>query len=294
MSSPCAGRRLRAVTLDFWNTLYAGTGAAETERRSRRVEVMLAAIPSLDPRDDSCVERISRLIHDCTRIRAEDDRGLRAAERLAWVLRELGVELEPEALESLAREVAELGIEFPPRPLPGAHEVVEALAGRHSAGMHGTDGAETATRPPGSAGDPLHPCLCGCREGYALGLVSDTGLTEGRFLRELLRSDSLAPPMVAFGMSDETGWSKPAPGAFLPVLEALRAAPEEAVHVGDSAATDIVGALSLGMRAVWIDTKGAGSDPALAGLDADARSRLRAVGSLADVPRAIAGFEVGS
>ncbi len=259
MSSPSAGRRPRSVTLDFWNTLYVGTGASETERRDRRVAMMLAAVPSLDPGDDSCARRISRLMHDCTRIRAEGDRGLRAAERLAWVLGELGAELGPEALEALAREVAELGIEFPPRPLMGAREVVEALARRH-----------------------------------ALGLVSDTGLTEGRFLRELLRADGLSPPIAAFGMSDETGWSKPAPGAFLPVLEELRVAPEEAVHVGDTAATDIVGALSLGMRAVWIDTEGAGSDPALADLDSDARSRLRAVGSLADVPGAIAGFEAGS
>jgi len=255
----CAGRRIRAVTFDFWNTLYAGTGAAETERRDRRVAMILAAVPSLDPRDDPCARRISRLMHDCTRIRAEGDRGLRAAERLAWVFGELGVELEPGALEPLAREVGELGVEFPPRPLPLAREVVDALARRH-----------------------------------ALGLVSDTGLTEGRFLRELLRSDGLAPPIAAFGMSDETGWSKPAPGAFLPVLEALRAAPEETVHVGDTAATDIVGALSLGMRAVWIDTEGAGSDPALADLDAEARSRLRAVGSLAEAPGAVAALEGGS
>jgi putative hydrolase of the HAD superfamily len=256
VSSPCAGYRPRAVTFDFWNTLYAGTGAAETERRDRRVAMILAAVPSLDPRDGSCARRISRLMHDCTRIRAEGNRGLEAAERLAWVFGELGVELEPGALESLAREVAELGVEFPPRPLPGARELVEALARRH-----------------------------------ALGLVSDTGLTEGRFLRELLRADGLSPPIVAFGMSDETGWSKPAPGAFLPVLEALRVAPEETVHVGDTAATDIVGALSLGMRAVWIDTEGAGPDPALSELGTDANSRLRVVGSLAEVQGAVRGFE---
>lgn len=217
---------------------------------------MLGAVPSLASTDPPSLERLSRLIHDCAMMRSEDGRGLRAAERLGCVLAELGVELEPEALGALAREVAELGLEIPPLPLPGAREVVEAVGERH-----------------------------------AVGLVSDTGLTEGRLLRELLRSDGLAPPMTAFGMSDETGWSKPSPGAFLPVLESLGAAPEQAVHVGDLAATDIVGALALGMCAVWIDARGTGSDPALSDLPAGAARRLRTVLALAEVPEAIRELE---
>ncbi len=53
-------------------------------------------------------------------------------------------------------------------------------------------------------------------------------------------------------ISGEAGIGKPDPAIFLGALELLGVAPEHAVMVGDSWERDITGALSAGMRAVWI------------------------------------------
>jgi len=53
-------------------------------------------------------------------------------------------------------------------------------------------------------------------------------------------------------ISGEIGIGKPDPAVFLRAVELLGVAPEHAVMVGDSWERDITGALSAGVRAVWI------------------------------------------
>jgi putative hydrolase of the HAD superfamily len=85
---------------------------------------------------------------------------------------------------------------------------------------------------------------------YRLAIISDTGITPGRVLRQLLAGDNLTPYFTHLTFSDEVGRSKPHPSAFLTTLDALDATPAEAVHVGDLLRTDIAGAQAVGMRAV--------------------------------------------
>jgi putative hydrolase of the HAD superfamily len=85
---------------------------------------------------------------------------------------------------------------------------------------------------------------------YSLGIISDVGLTPGRVLREILRRDGLLPLFSVLTFSDETGVTKPVGEVFLRTLAALQARPEQAAHIGDLPETDVVGARSVGMRAV--------------------------------------------
>jgi putative hydrolase of the HAD superfamily len=62
----------------------------------------------------------------------------------------------------------------------------------------------------------------------------------------------IAPRFAAVLISGEVGIGKPDPTIFLRALELLEVAPEHAVMVGDSWERDVTGALSAGMRAVWI------------------------------------------
>ena len=50
--------------------------------------------------------------------------------------------------------------------------------------------------------------------------------------------------------ADETGATKPMPEQFLHTLAVLGVRPEEAAHIGDLPETDLVGARSVGMRAI--------------------------------------------
>lgn len=53
-------------------------------------------------------------------------------------------------------------------------------------------------------------------------------------------------------LSSETGYPKPDKRAFAAAVNALRLAPGEVLHVGDSREEDAVGALSAGLRACWL------------------------------------------
>src|SRR4029434_2234803 len=77
------------------------------------------------------------------------------------------------------------------------------------------------------------------------------GLTPSPTLRDRLTGFGLLRWFDGWSFSDETGWFKPAPAAFLPALEALDVSdPTAAAHVGDNRRTDVAGALALGMTAV--------------------------------------------
>jgi putative hydrolase of the HAD superfamily len=107
---------------------------------------------------------------------------------------------------------------------------------------------ETADLDPAPG---VEACLRDLRDaGMRLGIVCDVGLTAAPTLRDRLQGFGLLGYFDAWAFSDETGWYKPAEGAFRPALEGLGAAPEEAAHVGDNARTDIAGARALGMVAV--------------------------------------------
>ncbi|MGA8542284.1 MAG: HAD family hydrolase [Thermoplasmata archaeon] len=53
--------------------------------------------------------------------------------------------------------------------------------------------------------------------------------------------------------SEEVGVAKPDPGIFRAALERARAAPDQAVMVGDVWASDIVGARAAGIRSIWFN-----------------------------------------
>jgi FMN phosphatase YigB (HAD superfamily) len=100
--------------------------------------------------------------------------------------------------------------------------------------------------PPGAEG-----CLERLRRhGVRLAIVCDVGLTPSPVLRERLCGFGLLRWFDAWSFSDETGWFKPAPQAFLAALEPLGVPPGEAAHVGDMRRTDVAGARALGMRAI--------------------------------------------
>jgi putative hydrolase of the HAD superfamily len=94
-------------------------------------------------------------------------------------------------------------------------------------------------------------CLGTLRDaGVKLAIVCDVGLTSSPTLRARLEGFGLLGFFEAWSFSDETGWFKPAPEAFMSALDALGVPPDEAAHVGDNARTDVTGAKALGMVAV--------------------------------------------
>jgi len=100
------------------------------------------------------------------------------------------------------------------------------------------------------------PLLDGVRSGLQVtrarglwvGLISDTGASLGRVIRQMLRVAGLLASFDWLTFSNEIGVTKRRPQPFMLTLRALGVRPEEALHVGDLPETDIQGARAVGMH----------------------------------------------
>jgi len=87
------------------------------------------------------------------------------------------------------------------------------------------------------------------RQGLLVALISDTGATPGSGLREYLVQQGIRALFDWLTFSKETGVTKRQPQAFLCTLAALGVRPEEAFHLGDTPASDVLGAQAAGLYA---------------------------------------------
>jgi len=204
---------LHAVTFDFWGTLYQNAHARD--ERLHLLEEVLTRHSQPRPRTE--LEAAYRYVWSVwNRVWREQHRSITIERWLRELLAFLKADLPEDVLAGLGQPIEEIYLRGDaPRPVPGVAEVLPRLSRR-----------------------------------YRLGLISDTGLTPGRVLRELLRRDGLLPYFRTLTFSDETGATKPLPEQFLRTLTILKARPEDAAHVGDLPETDLTGARAVGMKAV--------------------------------------------
>ena len=207
---------LRAVTFDYWDTLVAvDRRTSMRDLQVREFEAALAAAGHQIGRS-----RIEELFEEnWSRFEAAwlaNEGQYTPTDTVDYLLGRLGLDRADGLRDRLIDTFREVGERAPLEVAPGAAECLTALR---------------AT--------PLR-----------LGVVCDVGLTSSDTLRRRLDRFGLLELFDAWGFSDETGWFKPTPDAFLPVLQALGVTPREAAHVGNNPGTDVAGANALGMRSV--------------------------------------------
>lgn len=88
---------------------------------------------------------------------------------------------------------------------------------------------------------------------YKLGLISNTGVTPGKIIKEVLENYKILQYFHTTIFSDETGFYKPSPIMFETALKNLNCDPKNAMHVGDLLETDIKGAKESNMLTIWIN-----------------------------------------
>ena len=96
---------LRAITLDFWDTLY--TSAVLPERVTLRQTALRRLLEAVGARaTDEEIRAVYRASGaEADRWWREEQRGYTSAERIRWMLRRLNVD-RPEGCEHVAREIA--------------------------------------------------------------------------------------------------------------------------------------------------------------------------------------------
>ncbi len=211
---------LRAITFDYWDTLYFGASEPVRVQHRREILARLVAEFGHDVGEDDFSRLYRASAVEAERWWREEHRGYTTADRIRWLLAQLGIERPPgcPALARAVREVDETLTAIPPDLLPGAREALDALG-----------------------------------ERYRLAIVSDTGFASGRAQDRLLEQDGVRHHFVTTVYSMDVGWAKPRPEPFHAALRALGVAPHEALHVGDIERTDVAGALGVGMRAIRLD-----------------------------------------
>jgi putative hydrolase of the HAD superfamily len=205
---------IKAITFDFWATLYK----TKTIDYTQRLHQIKAAIEQKSSARYTVEEfqMAFNLARDTWgRTWRQEHRTMSAAQWLAVIQHALGISLATPHLAQIEHMMENNILEDLPALAPEVQTVLADLSQR-----------------------------------YRLAVISDTGITPGRVLRQLLERDNLSGFFSHLTFSDEVGRSKPHPQAFMTTLNALGAAPAEAVHVGDLLRTDIAGAQGVGMRAV--------------------------------------------
>ena len=86
-----------------------------------------------------------------------------------------------------------------------------------------------------------------------LGIVTNNSTAEQI---EKLRALNIASYFDAVVISEDVGVYKPDPKIFAIALDRIDVAAQDAVFIGDNWTSDIVGALNVGMAAVWLDRVG--------------------------------------
>ncbi len=219
---------IRAVTFDFWGTLYTEGPPAERRRLLRyeyAKDFFIGIGADVSRRQLEYAFEI--VYHDVEHFRMVEHAGLSGEDIGQRLGRTVGVRLGAAEALRLGELISSATREAPPVPVGGAREVLQSLRGK-----------------------------------VKLGLISDTGFTLGHDLYAVMEADGVAQLLDAFTFSNQTQTTKPEVRQFHHTLHQLRCSPEQGVHVGDLEPTDVAGAKAAGMRAIRM--VGAGADPATA------------------------------
>lgn len=207
---------IKAVSFDFWHTLFTEQPGAFLLYKQRRRNLLSEAVVSCRNVAHAELEQACHLEAEShNSIWREEHRTLAASERVIRILAHLDVALPDAALAGLVEKVEEGILEHPPVLVAGAREALEVLSRR-----------------------------------YRLGIISDVGFSPGRMLKRVLADHDLLDLFDSLVFSDEAGRSKPHGDVFEFAARALKAKPEEIVHIGDLEHTDIIGAKRAGYLAI--------------------------------------------
>ncbi|HEX5435565.1 MAG TPA: HAD family hydrolase [Gemmatimonadaceae bacterium] len=211
---------LRAVSFDYWDTLYQGATLPERSMLRRVALRRMLTDIGCEATDEEFAAAYVASGVEAERWWREEQRGYTAAERIRWMLERLDVERPADCPHiALASEaVDEALLCYPPPLLPGAASMVRSLS-----------------------------------ERYLLAITSDTGFASSRAQDRLLERDGIQPLFAVRTYSMDVGHAKPHPAPFRATIDALGVQPGEVLHVGDNERTDVQGALAAGMRAVRLD-----------------------------------------
>ena len=197
---------IRAITFDFWRTLFRDARSAE--RKQARIE---ALVRETGISETQAVEAMKPVMNEYMRVHIHEQRTLLPSDAVPLLEARLGVRFTPEAVARLSAAFGTAILDHPPEPIDAAIDAVRAAASR-----------------------------------FPVGLISDTGISPGSSLEVLLERHGFLPHFKTLVYSDVMGVAKPRAEMFHAAAEGLGVRPDELLHIGDLEPTDIRGAIAVG------------------------------------------------
>ncbi|MDB4882292.1 MAG: haloacid dehalogenase [Gemmatimonadetes bacterium] len=216
---------LRALTFDYWDTLYEGGALPErVALRRTAVGALLGAYGRALP-DEQLRVLYEESGHEAERWWSEQQRGYSTNDRLRWILERASIKPRDgcEHVAAAADAVDNALLMLPPAMLAGAWQTLRTL-----------------------------------RRHFTLAVISDTGFASGRAQDRLLEKDGARGFFLSTIYSMDVGHAKPHPEIFATAVETLGVPAGEILHIGDNERTDVKGALAAGFRAIRLDVVRAG------------------------------------
>jgi HAD superfamily hydrolase (TIGR01509 family) len=208
---------IEAVTFDLWDTLVYNRNYGEYRLPELKRILQTCGLALTD--DEVNEAYMSGFRHSSRVIPAEGYRHVETREIVDKALETIGYS-SAETRDLLVKVYEEAILSDPPKLKEGVFEALEYVRGR-----------------------------------YKVGLISVTGVSPGRIVREILRDHGILHYFDVLTFSDEVKLVKPNPRLFTACLNELNVRPENAVHVGDSYKSDVIGAIDAGMRTIWVKTR---------------------------------------
>ena len=214
---------IKAVSFDLWDTLVDDDSdeaiRAERGLRSKYDERRHLMWQALSENEPIGMERVA-LAYDTADagfnlVWKQNHINWTLEQRLLVALTGLGRTLPDKALAQLVVDTAQMEIDIPPNPIEDVAASLAALS------------------------KDFKLCVC-----------SDSVVTPGSGLRQILEGHGLKQYFSGFAFSDEVGRSKPHPSMFDTAAQELGVERHEIIHVGDRDQNDVKGPHAIGAKAV--------------------------------------------
>jgi putative hydrolase of the HAD superfamily len=207
---------IRVITFDLWNTLFVKKSYSEIRLNSffNFLKEEEIFIP-FKAVEDAYHSKFH--FHEVT-FEDINFRHIYTEERIKNVLNKLELTITEEKVDKLRVEFESLMIQDPPSLKKGVKNTLEELT-----------------------------------PDYQLGLISNTGVTPGPIISQVLKKYGILNCFDVTIYSDETGLFKPHSKMFEIPLNKLNCKASNAIHIGDMIETDIKGANDFNMISIWLN-----------------------------------------
>ncbi|MHA1106985.1 MAG: HAD family hydrolase [Promethearchaeota archaeon] len=210
---------IKAITFDLWNTLFENISYSDT-----RLNIISDIIRKRD--NNLSFDKIkefyeSNFFFIFPKEKLNKFHHLYNENRLVNLLNDLNVKMSNNEIKDIVGKLEDIMLSNPPPLKPNVKKTLESLK----------------------------------RNSYKIGLISDTGITPGRILKQTLEHHEILHFFDTLIFSDELGVYKPHSLLFQTALKNLAVSAEMSIHVGDLIDTDIVGAKNYNMRAIWVNNE---------------------------------------